>query len=678
MAVDIRFLLDGEDRGQPSNADDFGFTITEDIAINARIVSYDNDLNFTGGVYEYLFNKLDTNGFCNLINVEVQYLCAGVWKKLVNGYIVLSECKFNLDICQVVTKVYDESFSTKINNNKSIPFSLSNGLSKNLQSVNTIPQFKGRIWIPVSSPVPAPNTNTSALGVKINDAFRYLISCMSDNLIDFESNFFETDIEYPLFLTNGSALAYKSGQETIVSFDKLYIALKKKFNLGIGFETQSNGRPLLRIELISYFYQQSPSVNLYDQPLIDLQFDKERLYQAVAFGSDPMAEKETCNNGETPCQFLQTPFRGFRDETFGFTGECNTSNILELKSDDIVFDTNVIEDIWVHNNEEYKLNPVIIEGFYGSDFFIPQWFDPYGIGQSVFNGNLRNINVSANWISGYPNSLYSFLTAPFDPATTIMSSTMSDSSQSYPIGEGSPNGPNFNTWFRYSDYAGNWLKFLTQTDPYNLFDGESYTCPYLGTYTINSRLCFGFFEPIEVAPRGRKYQSIITHLNGNGDVIEEFFSTFTSDSGNLNQIETLDVTFICNQGDLIRIDARVQYTNALSYPPIQRFLNTFTTSGGNTFTPYFNISATALNPNNPDEELQPINIEDVRAYLYNFERPLTMTEIEQILDNTSRPISFGRFDDPLRVINGYIKKLEVKSIIEQEASFELKSNKILR
>jgi hypothetical protein len=55
-----------------------------------------------------------------------------------------------------------------------------------------------------------------------------------------------------------------------------------------------------------------------------------------------------------------------------------------------------------------------------------------------------------------------------------------------------------------------------------------------------------------------------------------------------------------------------------------------------------------------------------------------MTEIEAILDNTSKPISFGMFDDPLRVIKGYIKKVDVKSIIEQEASFELKSNKILR
>jgi hypothetical protein len=55
-----------------------------------------------------------------------------------------------------------------------------------------------------------------------------------------------------------------------------------------------------------------------------------------------------------------------------------------------------------------------------------------------------------------------------------------------------------------------------------------------------------------------------------------------------------------------------------------------------------------------------------------------MEEIEAILDNTSRPIQFGQYDDRLRVIEGYINKVDIKSIIKQDASIQLKSNKILR
>jgi hypothetical protein len=69
MAVDLLFLIDGQDRGQPINAEDFGFTISEEKDINARITSFNNDLNFIGQTFEYLIDKLDENGFCNLINV---------------------------------------------------------------------------------------------------------------------------------------------------------------------------------------------------------------------------------------------------------------------------------------------------------------------------------------------------------------------------------------------------------------------------------------------------------------------------------------------------------------------------------------------------------------------------------------------------------------------------------
>jgi hypothetical protein len=58
MAVDIRFLIDGADYGQPTNANDFGFTIAEESTINARIVSFNNDLNFTGGSFEYIYNNI--------------------------------------------------------------------------------------------------------------------------------------------------------------------------------------------------------------------------------------------------------------------------------------------------------------------------------------------------------------------------------------------------------------------------------------------------------------------------------------------------------------------------------------------------------------------------------------------------------------------------------------------
>ena len=79
-----------------------------------------------------------------------------------------------------------------------------------------------------------------------------------------------------------------------------------------------------------------------------------------------------------------------------------------------------------------------------------------------------------------------------------------------------------------------------------------------------------------------------------------------------------------------------------------------------------------------ENQFQVVDPNASKKILYNFERPLSMAEIESIINNTSKPILFGRFDDPLRVIKGYINKLDVRSVIEKQSNITLKSNIILR
>jgi hypothetical protein len=392
-----------------------------------------------------------------------------------------------------------------------------------------------------------------------------------------------------------------------------------------------------------------------------------RLYQAINFGSSPMLEKEACDDGNNPCTFLQTPFRGFRDETFGFTGECNTSNILNVKSDEVVFDTNVIENVFRFANEAHKLNPFVIDCQWLdlSNEYRANRFDPYSTGQTVYNGDFRNLKVSQNWIDGYPNSLFSFLEQPFDPATTVFDAQMVDDTQNWNLDDGA--------FASYSSFVGSFLLFPNEiADPYNLFDGESYVCPHTGIYTFESRVILG-----SVAITGTKTCfATIRHFNFDATLIESFDGPQLTDGNASFMVLTVTATFICNQGDIIRVDVSGKF-NSPSPTTAQFILHdlTFLTPPPPvTIFSYFAGDGVPLLP----EELEAVNIDDVRAYLYKFDRPLRMEEIEDILDNTSKPIKFGRWDDPLRVIEGYIKNVNVKSIIKQDASIELKSNKILR
>jgi hypothetical protein len=666
MAVEIKFLIDNLDRGQPLNPEDFGINITTDDNIGARIVSFDNELTFGGDVFTYLYTKLETSGYCELVRVTAQYLCnSGTWEKLVDGYIIVTESNFLLDKCQVKTKLYDETFSTKINNNKSIPFSLSLSASKNGTAI--IPPVMRRLDI--FNPPTGTYEAQFAYGYALYDVFQHLINCMSDGLIDFASNFFSytyPDASLPVY-TQGNVLRQRQPFEMTATFEKLYLAMKQKLNLGIGFEKQANGRPLLRIEPIAYFQQSGASANLYDQPDIEMRFDTTRLYAAVDFGSDPFLEQAECDGGNTACTFVQTPFRGFRIETFGFIGECNTSNVLNLKSGDIIFDANVIEDVIRFASPSHDLSNFIIQSSYDNTFaangFIAIKYDPYSIGQTVYNGLYTNINVSANWLSGYPNSLFSFLNAPFTPAQAACEVRIG----AFPFPVFDANNTAVESYFGWN---GVYIPFTNQfNDPNNLYAGDSYVCPYAGVYTITLQLIRDSGADPTVG-NVANFCSIVRR-DANDTFIAEVpsFPPLTQTYGSFSLV-TVTTTFVCNQGDKISANFYAQVQNGINIPI--RITNTF--SGQNSF---LDITAVPLNTNNPDQDLDPVNIDDVQAYLYKFKRPLTMAEINAITSETSKPIQLGRRDDSLAVIDTYIKNIQIESVMRKAAQFELRSNKLL-
>jgi hypothetical protein len=659
MAQQIKFLIDNLDRGQPLNAEDFGISITEDSTIGARIVSFDNELIFGGDIFTYFYNKLATSGYCELVRVSVQYKCTtGIWEKLVDGYIIVTESAFDLDRCQVKTKLYDETFSTKINNNKSIPFALTLASTKN-GVVITPPTLR---TLSLFNPATGNAITPASRGYSVYDVFKHLIACMTDDLVDFESNFFLTNYtnnEYPLYvLSQGNVMRGNLMQTIVTNFESLYGSLRKKLNLGMGFEKQSNGRPLLRIEPIAYFNQSTPSVNLYDQSNIEMKFDTSRLYQAAEFGCSPVLEANECDSGNTACSFTQTPFRGFRSETFGFTGECNTSNILGLKTDDVVFDTNVIEDVVRFNNESYDLNVFIIICRYSTitNRFIAQQFDIYGLGlQSVYNGILNNEAVSANWLSGYPNSLFSFLNG-FDAANTIFNARAVNNLQCFDI---------VNTNFTsYAAFTGSFLAFPNEiTDTGNNFDGFTYVVPAAGIYSFQLSVSLAGVFAVD----DRWGAAVIKHYDGAGVFIADYQGAVVQDLATNAIVCTSSATFVCNQGDKVRGDVAavlvgipVLETQCINFqlPSI-----TFFSGSGVPFTP---------------STLQPVDIDDVQAYLYKFKRPLTMAEINAITSETSKPILLGRQDDALATIPTYIKRLQIDSVLRKNSQFELRSNKLIQ
>lgn len=675
MAVSLQFIIDGLDRGQPLNPENFGVNINEQSTINTRVVSFENELIFGGDVFDYLYSKIEQGDFCQLVNISVLYECKQGLRKLVDGYIVITECKFNIDRCEVRMTMYDETFSTKINNNKTIPFFSDSNITKNLFPV-TPPTIIGlSMFIPSTGAYQVTRSSIS-----VYDAFKHLVACMSDNLVDFESDYFKiirpaggsaficTDERETFVITSGNTVRTNAALHVNLTFESLFTALNRKLRLGMGFYKQANGRPLLRIENADYFFQQNRSAELNDQSNIEMLYDTEQLIASISFGSDPYFEKFECDGGNTPCSFIQTPFRGFRNEAFGILGTCNTERQLDLETTEIIFDTNLIEDILVHGNESHDTAAIIISACINPGATITGAralrYDPLGDGSNVYNGNLINAQVAANWIGGYPNSLFQYLQG-FNPADTPFNARYDGTPvQTFDIIQAS--------YTSYLQFTGNFLRFdqiiLNANGNYNNVD--TYVVPYAGVYTFQYGVTLdGINEAV-----GRRSKLRLKHYDSNENLLEDYDTGVINDAGYNTVININDsVTFSCNQGDLIRVDILCKTQNVGTFTSyLQAIIPSVTVGVDTDYTEFIGSGVPYA-----DTELQPVDPNDVLNVLYRFKRPLTMEEIESILSNTSAPIGLGNKPEILANIDTYIKQLQIESIIRQTATFELRSKHLL-
>jgi hypothetical protein len=331
--------------------------------------------------------------------------------------------------------------------------------------------------------------------------------------------------------------------------------------------------------------------------------------------------------------------------------------VLKLKTSDVIFDTNVIENILQYNSEDYELSPIVIQSDYYSRFapnsFSARVYNLPGLTIPFYNLNFNNEGVSGNWISGYPNSLQAFFNA-FDPTQTPFSATVFVTPvQSWEIIN--------TTSTSFSDYNGvfpDWNNELN--DPGNNLLGQYYLVPFNGVYSFSVSFLLdqlsGNFGNRTIIAQIKRYQpdgsAVIQLVNG------------TPVTGNVNLLATATATFYCNQGDRIYTDVTGASTVG---PQVMRILSGFANS-----TLFSGSGANFQEP-----ELQPVDINDVQAYLYKFKRPLTMAEINAITSETSKPIQLGRRDDSLAVIDTYIKNIQIESVMRKAAQFELRSNKLL-
>jgi hypothetical protein len=703
----IQFLIEGTQYEDPLNWDEFAIRLSRDRALNAVIVSYDIDLILGTGAFKYLNDLRLTNQYCEPLKVLIKYHCGnGNWYDLVRGYIFLTECRFNLTTCSVSTKIFDETFSSYIGNNRSIPFITNAGFTKELVPMVPLQAYK------LVSFNPKTNIDVRlSWGFKVYDLFEKLIEFISNGKVKFASNFFSNLIPsnigvdpYELIISSGlllrgSAAGLKAPPFTI-TFIQLYEALRSKYNLGMGFQL-IDGIPHVLIEQNDFFLEDSVSTTIREADNVTAYYQQELLFNRIQFGSQTFTRQFGSVVENNYLTFPDVPFRGFQDETFYVIGECNIDNILDCFNETpIIIDSNTIEDIVVYDNDDYDNNPVLIQcttSVFGPAYKLAERTDPLLLGLNVYNGDLTNDNTANYFIGSVPNSIYSsYLGLPASEFYFQVRRNV------FPDIGGCVWPPEFlHTFGLVIDLFGS-AGQIGESEPAYLSNWNGTLAIPSGNFfpfsdvifdTGNNYLNTPIFSYVVPGTARIRFQSLITFrtdpCQSGGDVlVNQVLTVYDPERENvLLRLESSTLQYNIFQFD----NQPVEFPLFKLWPPLVlpvgcqvcidiKCQKTFDEDGkiimvgnddGENLKNYF--LAIEVDPLEGGE-LKEFNPDDYKRNAYNFEQPISFEQVKLLIENPFKQIKFTYGFQQLQTNKGFIQNLVIKDIDKFETEFTLISS----
>ena len=390
--------------------------------INGFLEEWNGTLVFYGQDYTYLRNQF-ISGACTIIPIQIGDGCGNTY----NANLFLNTAEWRPDICEVSIEVIDAGYLTLIANNKEIKAFLNVPRSKNDVDITAYTTIQTDCeFSEYETGVQTP-TSADREGVRLYDAFKFLIAFMSDGEMDFESDFFATESD-PLQPTlnrnptlfdfeeiaKGGGVAYP-----YISFEELLTDTYKVYNIEFGVEYQNNGRPIFRIEKPSYFIGSTNVLNIESPSTVTQSSEQESYYQKLIIGS---SEVQQDHDYYEPIQLFS-----WDKEEYHLGGNCNSEAILDLRLQTLVTDTNSIQDCLpvatggTLNESNYgKVAMVVLDG----DNVTLTNPNPVTPAFQNFNFRLKNDEVLNRFYGAIPNSIFLFLGEGINDAESQIQTTL--------------------------------------------------------------------------------------------------------------------------------------------------------------------------------------------------------------------------------------------------------------
>lgn len=395
-----RFYLDGILVDEPTGWKELVTTFKYYDEVRGVLLTQDVTLGFVGTGYTYLKNIFDSSSVCSLIELVIQYNCSGNYEEIFKGTIFITSCSFQDNVCK--TKVEDDSFFAKINNNKSIKAYVDVARSKNDVTITAATS----VVLNMFNPCTCLTYPVQRVGWRIEDCFRYIISFMSDGEVDFISDYFSTGTGADHLIAVGEKLRNPANVEKstipFFSFQEILGETNKKYNLGIDIEL-IGGRPTVRIEEQNYFRTQTTGITLANPSNIKISADLSQLYAKIDIGSSDIEMEQACTS-TFPASFDEgIDYMGFKQETFPLLTECNIDTTLNLVSSWVI-SSNVIQVV-LASSPDYDTKIFFIEAVFNAGEYDAVQTDILTDGGCFYNGFYTNFQTIQRWNDSLPASV---------------------------------------------------------------------------------------------------------------------------------------------------------------------------------------------------------------------------------------------------------------------------------
>lgn len=636
-----KFFFDGVQVDEPLDWKDLNITFTESGEFAGIVFSQAIPATFGGTGYTTLLTAFET-AVCNSVEFKIQIIDGDTYSDIYNGIIFLNSVVFDYHKGTCDVEIKDNSFLSKIQNNKDIKFKLDVGRSKNDETITPVTARQIDFFTPPSGIYDVANVECFDVG----ETVRFLVQAMTDGELTAETTYL--DNSGLVFCLGGAILTNNtSGFAPSLSFRQVFEELYKKLNLAFIIETPLGDTPVLKIEPINDLFVETDNVTLDGIRIVTGEADRDKYYQLIRMGSSTFIEDAS---GFT---FPSPTFLGTRDEEYHLLGVCNSSDILDLSAEFVV-DSNVIEDIIVNNSTDYNDDVFIVQTDRTATDQATRYDD---IVSYYYNRTLMNKAVSDNFFGSVPNSIANYLGNGDDGfiATKNTEETIT-----------------VLTGGAFYDLEP--VEYATEvSDPNANYNNASYyyTAPLAGSYAFFASVRYyinGLVRSLSLVSETMTLRIELVRYTDNTFVteVESIVENFTYSLDNIGTQLNVQGTFYLDTNETVRVRVSAQKVLATDVDGASaEFVLINSASSPTGSEPTFRCVATE----NGGGVYATYDEADVRRYLYTTEQyPMTPTQFKNIVNNIGQYVRItGTIDK-----RGWIKEL-VWNPYKQLADIQIRS-----